>query len=127
MSTLVIGGAYSVDKYYRLKNGWSWFADEQPDDETKRRVEAKLDELGWKVDCVLAHTCPYRIRPIEAFLPGVDQAAVDESTELWLGDIEARLDYRKWYCGHWHIWKRRERFQFMFHEIEAFGLDEPAT
>ena len=27
---LVIGGAYSVDKYYRLSRGWSWWPDEQP-------------------------------------------------------------------------------------------------
>ncbi len=30
---LVIGGAYSVDKYYRLSQGWGWWADEQPSDE----------------------------------------------------------------------------------------------
>lgn len=44
LSTFVIGGTYSVDKHYRLQKGWSWFADEQPDEETKRRVEANLDE-----------------------------------------------------------------------------------
>ena len=26
---LVIPGAYSVDKYYRIKNNWSWFENEQ--------------------------------------------------------------------------------------------------
>jgi len=28
--TMVIGGAYSVDKYYRLGRGYSWWEDEQP-------------------------------------------------------------------------------------------------
>ena len=32
-SILVIGGAYSVDKEYRLLKGWSWFKDEQPNKE----------------------------------------------------------------------------------------------
>lgn len=32
---LVIGGAYSVDKYYRLSRGWSWWPDEQPSPEIK--------------------------------------------------------------------------------------------
>lgn len=32
---LVIGGAYSVDKYYRLENNLLWFADEQPSAEIK--------------------------------------------------------------------------------------------
>ena len=29
---LVLGGAYSVDKYYRIIRGAKWFADEQPSD-----------------------------------------------------------------------------------------------
>lgn len=32
---LVIGGAYSVDKYYRLSRGWGWWPDEQPSKEIK--------------------------------------------------------------------------------------------
>lgn len=30
---IVIGGAYSVDKYYRLARGYWWFEDEQPSEE----------------------------------------------------------------------------------------------
>jgi histidinol-phosphatase (PHP family) len=37
--TIVIGGAYSVDKYYRLMRGIHWFADEQPSEEIKNKVE----------------------------------------------------------------------------------------
>ena len=36
---IVIGGAYSVDKFFRLARGWSWWADEQPSNEIKVRVE----------------------------------------------------------------------------------------
>lgn len=36
---LVIGGAYSVDKYYRLENDLLWFADEQPSAEIKTCFE----------------------------------------------------------------------------------------
>lgn len=121
IKTFVIGGAYSVDKHYRLAKGWSWFPDEQPDDEVKFCVEANLDDLGWKVDCMLTHTCPHRIEPVEAFIDGINQSAVDKSTELWLDEIERRLDYRLWYCGHWHIEKEVERFRFMFHDIAPFG------
>lgn len=124
VSAIAIGGAYSVDKFYRLSRGWSWFADEQPDDAVKRHVEEVLEARGWRVDCVLTHTCPQRFEPTEAFLEGVDQSSVDKSTELWLGEIERKLDYRKWYCGHWHISKRVERLRFMFQEIEPFRLEE---
>lgn len=35
LSCIVIGGDYSIDKYYRLSRGWSWFENEQPSDEIK--------------------------------------------------------------------------------------------
>jgi len=123
ISAIVIGGAYSVDKHYRLMHGWSWFADEQPDENTKVRVENKLDSLGWEVDAVLTHTCPTSFEPIEAYIDGVDQSTVDKSTELWLDEIEKKLSYRKWYCGHWHIEKRVGKLQFMFGNIEPLGLE----
>ena len=104
--TLVIGGAYSVDKWYRLRMDMNWFPDEQPSDEIKTLVEQKLEDLNWKIDVILSHTCPERYVPVEAFLSGIDQSTVDNSTEEWLSRIEEKLDYKAWYCGHWHINKR---------------------
>ena len=42
--TLVIGGAYSVDKDYRLSNGWAWFKDEQPSKEIMKYVERQINK-----------------------------------------------------------------------------------
>ena len=67
-SCIVIGGAYSVDKYYRLARGYNWFEDEQPSDEIKEKVERVLSERDWKIDVVLSHTCPLRYEPAEVFL-----------------------------------------------------------
>lgn len=116
--TIVIGGAYSVDKWYRLQCDLNWFPDEQPSEEIKAKVEQKLDELGWKVDAVLTHTCPERYIPREAFLSGVDQATVDNTTEQWFDTIAERLDYRAWFCGHWHINKRIDKMHFLFDGFE---------
>lgn len=116
-SVLVIGGAYSVDKYYRLIHGYHWWADEQPDQATRQRVEQALAARDWQVDLVLSHTCPARYIPAEALLPGLDQSRVDRSTELWLDTIEARTRYRRWYCGHWHINKAVDRMQFLYHDL----------
>jgi calcineurin-like phosphoesterase family protein len=116
---IVIGGAYSPDKHYRLANGWSWFADEQPSEEVKAHVEAKLERIGWEIDIVLSHTCPQKYLPTEVFIPGLDQSTVDGSTELWLNSIEGRLDYRHWYCGHFHTSKRIDKLQFMFKDFDA--------
>lgn len=122
--SIVIGGAYSVDKWYRLQCDLKWFPDEQPSQEIKERVEKKLDDLGWKVDSVLSHTCPTRYIPTEAFLKSVNQATVDQSTEDWLDTIAERLDYRRWYCGHWHIDKHMEDFSFLFNTYATLEIKE---
>ena len=118
--TLVIGGAYSVDKAYRLLHGLGWWPDEQPSEEIKRRVEENLGKHNWGVDVVLTHTAPLKYEPREVFLPGVNQNMVDKSTEQWLDSIEERLDYKKWYCGHYHTIKEVGHFQFMFNNFDEF-------
>ena len=119
--TLVIGGAYSVDKQYRLSRGWGWWPDEQPSQEIKARVEQRLEEIGWQVDVVLTHTTPLRYEPREVFLPFIDQSTVDKSTEAWLGGIEARLFYDRWYCGHYHVTKAIDKVIFMFEDIREWN------
>ena len=120
-NVMAIGGAYSVDKEYRMRMGYRWFADEQPSGEIKEYVEQQLDRAGWKVDVVLSHTCPRKYEPVEHFLPGIDQSKVDKSTENWLDAIEDRLDYKEWYCGHWHINKQVDKLTFLFHDIRLFS------
>lgn len=117
---IVLGGAYSVDKFYRLMQNPldpKWWPDEQPDDAIKQRAERVLEKNHWKVDLVLSHTCPAKYIPTEAFLPGLDQQGVDQSTEQWLDKIEDRLEYEAWLCGHWHIEKIIDRLHFVFEDI----------
>ena len=113
---IVIGGAYSIDWMLRIP-GRSWWADEQPSQEIKARVEAKLDELDWKVDLVLSHTVPLKYEPVEVFMPGIDQRKVDKSTELWLAQIEDRLQYGKWYAGHYHTNKTLFNLQILYDDF----------
>lgn len=119
--TIVIGGAYSVDKEYRILRGWNWFHDEQPSIEIKEYVEKKLASVNWKVDIVLSHTTPYKYRPTEMFLNSIDQSKVDSSTEIWLDKIEDKLDYNKWYAGHYHCDKIHDKIEIMFNSIKEFN------
>ena len=112
-SCIVIGGAYSVDKWYRLSRGLHWWPDEQPSTEIREKVEHVLEQRGWKVDIVLSHTCPLKYEPREVFLPGLDQSTVDKSTEIWLGELESKLHYERWYCGHYHTEKQIDKIRFM--------------
>ena len=97
---LAIGGAYSVDKFYRLMNHWSWFENEQL---TTKEMEAIHER--WKddyVDIVISHTCPLEWQPTDLFLPEVNQATVDNTMERWLSNLEKTLGYESWLFGHFH-------------------------
>lgn len=115
--TLVIGGAYSVDKYYRLAHGYNWYESEQPNEEIKKRVKNNLILNNNKVDIILTHTCPYKYIPYEAFLASIDQTTVDNNTEKFLDDIEHNTVYEKWYCGHFHIDKKIDKIRFMMNDF----------
>jgi len=114
---IVIGGAYSVDKFYRLRNGYKWWPDEQPSAAIKEYVEEQISNN--KVDIVFSHTCPAKYIPTECFLSCIDQSKVDNSTEEWLDTIEDKLEYVAWYLGHWHTDKRIDKMHFLFHGVEV--------
>ncbi len=118
--TIVIGGAYSIDKEYRLQMGFPWFPDEQPNNEIKTYVEKQLAKCNWKIDAVLSHTIPYNYMPTDMFLTGIDQDQIDYTTENWLQDIEKKLTYVKWYCGHYHVTRKLKKIQIMFKDFKVF-------
>ena len=119
-----MGGAYSVDKYYRLKQGWNWFDNEQPSEEIKETVRKQLDRIGWKVDIVLSHTVPLKYEPTEIFLKGIDQSTVDKSTEIWLDSVEANLEYEHWYAGHYHTEKDIDKLSILFNNYRNLETNE---
>lgn len=120
--TMVIGGAYSIDKMMRIVYGYGWWEDEQPSEEIKQYVEQQLKLNQWKMDVILSHTCPLKYEPVEVFLLGIDQNRVDQSTEIWLDEIENKLNYQKWYCGHFHTEKKVEKLEIMFENIDLFHI-----
>lgn len=114
---IALGGAYSIDKYYRIASGYGWWADEQPSEEIKAYAEKQLSEN--EIDVVLSHTCPLKYEPVEMFLSGIDQSKVDKSTEEWLDKIEEQYDYKAWFCGHWHTDKHIDKLHFLFNTWET--------
>ncbi len=121
-SVLVIGGAYSVDKEYRLTYGHKWFEDEQL---TEREKEEILNKYSGKhIDIILSHTCPLKYEPTEVFMKGLDQSRVDKYMEIFLDKVEENIHYDKWYCGHFHTEKQIDKLEFMFGRIKYFDKDE---
>ena len=98
--TLVIGGAYSVDKEYRLARGWTWFANEQLNKDERTRIFNKVK--GQTFDLILTHTCPESLQPIDLFLPMIDQSQVDKTMEQFLEGIKENINWQVWLFGHFH-------------------------
>lgn len=119
-SAMAIGGAYSVDKYYRLSHGLQWFDTEQPDEAMKAFVEEQLERADWKV----SHTVPIEVEPVWAFIPGLDQSSVDKSTEKWLQTIYDRLEFSEWYAGHYHIENEDNGIRIMFEDYDEICTEE---
>ena len=112
---LVIGGAYSVDKQHRLANNYPWFENEELNFDEMKNIYEKVKNK--KFDYVLTHTCPYSEMPKEVFLKFVNQKEVNNKTELFLEKVKNNIDYKHWFCGHWHIDKELEKTSFLFYGV----------
>ena len=98
--TLVIGGAYSVDKPYRISRGMKWFQREQLTPEEMDNIYNTYK--GDAVDIILSHTCPLSWQPTDLFLDFIDQSSVDNSMEVWMDKIKEDIKYNLWLFGHYH-------------------------
>ena len=104
---LTIGGAYSVDKDYRLRRALmagstfsGWFEREQLN--FKERTNILKNVNGQVFDFVLTHTAPISWEPIDLFLSGIDQSQVDKTMENWLEEVKEACDWRVWCFAHYH-------------------------
>ena len=136
---MVVGGAHSVDKLRCLEEGLPYWDDEMPDDETKMRVETRLEKNENGIYGMLTHTCPIDYLPTEMFMSTRQNAAIkrkprkakskklfkpdiDRSTEIWLGELEKKIDYKIWFCGHYHVDKQIDKIHMMHKEIRPLHL-----
>ena len=117
---LTIGGAYSVDKWYRLQKDWQWFADEQLSAEEMAACEAMVN--GKKYDFVFTHTCPIDWEPTDLFIGGIDQSKVDKTMEVWLDALKNKFEWTNWLFGHYHADRvERPYVEQFFEEIELLN------
>lgn len=117
---LTIGGAYSVDKFYRLQMGYRWFEDEQLTPKEMLCIEQLTQ--GKTYDFVLTHTCPYSWMPIDLFLAGLDQSTVDKSMERWFEKLKTNFTWDIWLFGHYHADRlERPHVEQMFKIVEELN------
>lgn len=122
---IVYGGGYSVDKDYRLAmqvigyKDYKYWENELP---TEGMIDywkhtLYLRKMFSDNPIILTHTCPKKYLPYEAFLPNIDQSTVDNSLEEFLDYVEENVDYKAWYCGHFHINKQIDKVRFVYDDI----------
>lgn len=122
-SILIIGGAYSVDKWYRLSHfepdaKWTgWFKDEQLTIEEMNSISERFS--GKHFDFILSHTCPASWQPFDLFLSGLDQSTVDKTMENWLEQFKDSVSWNVWCFGHFHDDRLvRPGVEMYFNDIE---------
>lgn len=100
---LVLGGAYSVDKYYRIYRNLTWFPEEQMSEEDKERI-LKILEKENSFEYIFSHTVPliYEKELEDLFLPGINQYEVDKSMEEFLSVAHNQIEFKHWFFGHFH-------------------------
>lgn len=133
LSTLVIGGAYSVDKAYRLarrnvlddsnydlcaKAGW--FTDEQLTAAEMLTIKENVKDK--KYDLILSHTCPISCEPEDLFLSGIDQSSVDKNMENFLEEIKDLVSPKYWFWGHYHADRIEDlQMEMFYYNIESLA------
>ena len=136
---MVVGGAHSVDKMRCLEEGTPFWYDEMPDDNVKATVEQHLLNEENRIYGMMTHTCPIDYLPTEMFMSTRQNASIkrkprkakskklfkpdiDRSTEIWLGELEKKLDYEVWFCGHYHVDKQIDKVQMMWRDIRPLHM-----
>ena len=70
---IAVGGAYSVDKYYRLARGWRGSRMNNLLRTSRFMWNSSLQSTEIRLTLYFSHTCPLKYEPTEVFLSGIDQ------------------------------------------------------
>jgi Icc-related predicted phosphoesterase len=125
---LVLGGALSIDKFYRIP-GISWWEQEYWNDDEKTSV-SRLLEKEKNFDYVLSHTGPSRINKSVnnvdiAYLPK-KKDEVSALNEI----IDGKITCKQWFCGHWHkdVYyfdkNMKKGYQYLYQQTALLDGDE---
>ena len=104
MRVFVMGGAYSMDKAFRMKyqeicGQKIWFEQELPNASEYRRAIENLRASNMEVDYIITHTAP---KSIIYRLIGRTPDMHDAELTGFLDWVYHEVKFKKWYFGHFH-------------------------
>lgn len=113
----VFGGAYSIDRYMRLKNISYWEQELPTNEEYKWAVE-NLKAHDMRADYILTHTAPSEMIRRLGYVPDPHEMELSGYLEYILYEVE----HRHWYCGHWHEDRAvTDRFTVLWFDTVCLG------
>lgn len=101
---LLLPGAFSVDKEWRLRTQSPWEPEELL---TQAELRHAIDLAhNGDIDYVLSHTAPLCWEPLfdDLFIDGLDESTIDRSMETYFDVIldEVSSTCKGWFFGHFH-------------------------
>jgi hypothetical protein len=115
---LVLGGALSIDKAYRIPNR-SWWELEYWKEQEKLDL-FKLLETENEFDIVISHTGPFHINRMLFRGDSVFNHKSADEVSFLNEKIHDRIQFREWLFGHWHKdgyyldEKTTRRYQYLY-------------
>lgn len=112
-SFFTFGGADSIDKNNRIE-GISWWKQEVPSFAEIEKGIDNLDLINYKVDYVLTHTCPFFL--IKQMFHA--ESWGQNNVEKIMQNFYEKIEFQKWYFGHWHEDVKFGKFECLYNEIQ---------
>lgn len=113
---LCIGGATSIDKFFRIE-GKSWWNDEHITDFDISNALDNLKKYNYNVDYVISHCAPSEFVNMLGF-------EKDNDTDQ-LSRILKDVIFKKWYFGHYHLDIEKDNFRCFYNNmlrIESYDI-----
>lgn len=93
------GGAYSIDKNMRTEF-IDWWKEEEGNYEEMNEAFDNLEKENNQVDFILTHAGP--ASKLKNFFNYFGMNFTSSSTEKFLDEINNKVNYKHWFCGHYH-------------------------
>ena len=93
------GGAYSIDKNMRTEF-IDWWKEEEGNYEEMNEAFDNLEKENNQVDFILTHAGP--ASKLKNFFNYFGMNFTSSSTEKFLDEINNKVKFKHWFCGHYH-------------------------
>lgn len=93
------GGAYSIDKHMRTEF-IDWWKEEEGSYEEMNEAFDNLEKENNQVDFILTHAGP--ASKLKNFFNYFGMKFTSSSTEKFLDEINNKVKFQHWFCGHYH-------------------------